>query len=447
MRSLEHRFVIGLAVVLLVLFSLLLWASAQAVRSLGEAYVLTRLEHDAEALIAAYGYNARGELRLREGRISPIYQQPLSGHYYVLLSGTRPPTRSRSLWDESLQTAPLAPGQVRVATVSGPGGQRLLVRHAGYEKAGQDLTLLVAEDLTPLTQQIRDFQLRAFLVLGLSVLSVIVAQRYLLRRGFRALDRVRHDVRQIAQGKRQQIAELGPTEVQPLTNEVNRLLRQLQQRLQRSRNALGNLAHALKGPLSLLTHDVKELPIDHAQRAQLSGQLERIGQLITRELRRARFAGDSAGQRFIPSQHIPPLLESIDQLYRDRNLRIATAPLPTQMLALDYEDMLEMLGNLLDNAGKWARHRIELTVDIGREVCIRVADDGPGIADEQRAALLGRGHRLDEHKAGHGLGLAIVRDLIDDYNGSLMLGRSRELGGLEAVVRLPLPTSDETAKD
>lgn len=443
MKSLERRFVVGLALTLLPVFGILLWASATAVRSLSEAYVLTRLEHDAEALVAAFDRNPRGHLRLREGRISPIYQQPLSGHYYVLHMDGAPPLRSRSLWDENLPpTGAFEPGQVRIGRLPGPGNQQLLVRQAGYEKAGKRFSLLVAEDLTPLTQQIRNFQIGVLALVGLSLLSIIAAQRYLLRRGFRALDDVRNDMHKVASGELQQVAELGPDEVRPLTGEINRLLRQLQQRLRRSRRSLGNLAHALKAPLSLLVHDIEALPIDRHQRSKLSGHLTRIDRLVSRELKRARIAGDGVGQHFNPAAHIPPLIDGIRQLYRHREIQTTTGTLPGQMLPLDYEDMLEMLGNLLDNAFKWAKTEVHLLVEIDNSICIRVADDGPGVAEEMRTTLLRRGSRLDEHEAGHGLGLAIVRDLIEDYGGDLALDRSTRLGGLEVTIALPLPASE-----
>jgi hypothetical protein len=153
LRSLERRLVLGLGGALLLVFLFLFWGSLSAVRSLAEAHVLTRLEHDAEALVSAFGPTPRGQLRLREGRVTPIYQQPLSGHYFVFVAAGGEPLRSRSLWDESVAVAPLAPGEVDVRYLRGPGDQYLLVRTAGYEKAGRRFTLLVAEDLTPMAQR------------------------------------------------------------------------------------------------------------------------------------------------------------------------------------------------------------------------------------------------------------------------------------------------------
>jgi methyl-accepting chemotaxis protein len=224
-------------------FGLLLWLSAAAVRSVSEAYLLTRLEHDAEALVAALWVNPAGQVRLREGRVTPIYQQPLSGHYFefALADGSR--LRARSLWDEGLDLPPVAVGTVRVERRPGPAGQSLLVRMAGYARDDLVFSLAVAEDLAPMEAQIRRFQQLALAVLGAALVLVVLIQRWVLRRGFRTVDRVRAQLRAVSEGQRERLDFMGPVEIRPLSTEINRLLEQVRQRLQRSRQALGNLAH------------------------------------------------------------------------------------------------------------------------------------------------------------------------------------------------------------
>lgn len=438
MRSLERRFVVGTTAALLIVFGGLFWVSVIAVRSLSEAYVLARLEHDAEALVAAVRTNPRGQVRLREGRVTPIYQQPLSGHYFILTLRDSSQIRSRSLWDETLSAPYVAPGQVRIGQEAGPAGQHLLLRTAGYAKDGLVFSLTVAEDLAPLAADIRRFQQVALALLALALLVIVLTQRYVLRRGFRALDEVRAEVRQVSSGEREALHRLGPAEIRPLTTEINRLLQQVQRRLQRSRQALGNLAHALKTPLSLLTRDIDALPLPDADRRQLGVQLQRISSLIQRELKRARFAGEGTSERFNPARQVPDLLDALRQMHRGRDLEITSGVLPDTALPPDHEDMLELLGNLLDNACKFAAHRIDLQIVLDQGLQITVADDGPGIADAERQALLRRGTRLDEQQAGHGLGLAIVKDLVSDYAGHIELSRSALLGGLEVRIVLPL---------
>ncbi|MEN8174420.1 MAG: ATP-binding protein [Pseudomonadota bacterium] len=441
MRSLEQRLAVGLALSLLAAFGFLFWGAVTAVSSLSEAYVLARLEHDAEALVGAYGINPRGQPRLREGRISPIYQQPLSGHYFVLRPDHGRETRSRSLWDETLAVEPLSVGKVRVWQQPGPGEQHLLLRAAGYQRDGRAFTLVVAEDLQPLQAQIRQFQTLAFITLATALILIVLLQRYGLRRGFRALDRVRTEVSRVSAGEREQLEDRGPAEIQPLSDEINRLLTQLQKRLQRSRQALGNLAHALKGPLSLFTRDLDRSALPDGDRQRLTRQLERVGTLIERELKRARLAGDGSGQHFVANREIPDLTDAMMRLHQERHLVIDHGTLPETTLPFDREDMLELLGNLLDNACKWASKRVTLRLTTDDALRIRVSDDGPGIPADRRESLLGRGSRLDEQEPGHGLGLAIVRDLVDGYGGELLLDESADLGGLEVRVALPLPAA------
>ena len=439
MISLERRFVLGLAATLLAVFTLLFWGSVTVVKSLSEAYVLARLEHDSEALVGAFWLNPRGQPRLRDGRITPIYQQPLSGHYFVLTLADGSQIRSRSLWDETLDVPAVAAGEVKTYQSPGPAGQHLQLRSSGYRKDGLDFSLTVAEDLAPMAVDIRRFQVFALGILGLALLVIVVTQRYVLRRGFRVFDQMQEELRQVSAGELSQLQSVGPVEIRPLTAEVNRLLKQVQRRLQRSRQALGNLAHALKAPLSLMTRDLDALDMSGGDHQRLTGQLDRIGVLIERELKRARFAGEGGGQHFLPRQQVPDLLDALRQMYRGRTLDIRVGDLPEARLPFDHEDMLELLGNLLDNACKWAGRRVDLQITVDKNLCVTVSDDGPGVPEGDRDSLLRRGGRLDEQQVGHGLGLAIVKDLVTDYDGIMSLSESSELGGLQVSVTLPFP--------
>ncbi|MGE0082046.1 MAG: ATP-binding protein, partial [Thiohalomonadaceae bacterium] len=225
----------------------------------------------------------------------------------------------------------------------------------------------------------------------------------------------------------------------PLVDALNRLLRLTAQRLARSRTALGDLAHALKTPLALILHTAedRESAMDEVTRARLLGESERIRELVNRELARARVAGAaSPGQHFRPDEDVPALANVVRSLYAERGLSI-TWSVPARSFAVDREDMLEMLGNLLDNAAKWARSRVHVTVDDAPALHLVVEDDGPGCPPEKLDAITRRGVRLDEETPGTGLGLSIVRTIVSDYGGSLELGRSDTLGGLRVVARFP----------
>ncbi|MBV2206280.1 MAG: ATP-binding protein, partial [Pseudomonas sp.] len=227
--------------------------------------------------------------------------------------------------------------------------------------------------------------------------------------------------------------------LQPLVEQINHLLQHTDDTLKRSRNALGNLGHALKTPLavlgSLTQHD--EFVAHPELQAALQEQLAQIQQRVSRELGRARLAGDVLpGAHFDCDVELPALFDTLATIHRsDLDLRWQ-APASCR-LPWDREDMLELLGNLLDNACKWAGHKVTLNITrSGSDWQIEVNDDGPGIPAPLRAKALGRGMRLDEAAQGHGLGLDIVGDIIAAWRGSWELGES-PLGGLRVTIRLP----------
>lgn len=436
MKSLEKKVVVGLALLLIAAFSVLLLFSVFAVKNLSESYVLTRLEHDAEALLSSVWKNPKGHVRLREGRITPIYQQPYSGHYYQLIFTDGFRLNSRSTWDFTFDTHEVPIGEVETYFLNGPNDQLLIIRSAGYEKNGLRFTLSVAEDIEPLDSQIRFYQVVSIFSLSLAALIIILSQRYILRKGFLELDKVRNEIKLISDGELQQLSEMGPTEVQPVTVEINRLLKQLQQRLRRSRDALGNLAHALKSPISLMTYEIDHLSVTESEKKSLSDNLSRIRILIDRELKRARLASGEAGRYFNPSKDIPELLKALLQIYHDKKIEIQHNDLPNKNLPVDHEDMLELLGNLLDNACKWANKTVRLEVNLESVLYFLITDDGPGVTEEEISEMVKRGVRIDENKSGSGLGLSIVHDIVNDYSGTIEYANSKETDGLQVNVMI-----------
>ncbi len=438
MRSLEQRLHLGLALALIVLMGLMWFIGSQAVRSMTESFVASRLAHDAEGLLAAMRFGpGREELQWR--RINQVYAQPLSGHYYVVRFEDGRLLRSRSLWDQSLKIPQLAPGESVHRLVEGPSGQRLLLLSRGFQKAGRRFTLGVAEDMSPVHAE-QDYFIRWFAALALAgLLLILLVQSLVVRRTFRRLETVREEIRRLGQGQATALSEDVPTEVLPLVREFNHLLRLLSQRLERSRNGLGNLAHALKGPLNLLTQYFDGRVRDGSERdRQAALQTERIRLLMDRELKRARLAGqDLPSRRFDPARELPDLIAVLQQVHRNRALSIDYRLGRGVQPFGDREDMLELLGNLLDNACKWAHSRVLCRIRDGEPLEILVEDDGVGLEDEQIAHLTRRGTRLDENVEGHGLGLAIVGDIVKLYGGRMDFRRAAGMGGL--CVRISLP--------
>lgn len=449
MMSLERRLQLGLGASLLVLLALLLWGGTRAVRAFAEGLVIDRLEHYSQVILGLH-FHAMSHQRgpgMGPRRLPPVYNQPESGHYFLLQEEGRPPLRSASLGDFVLAVPMSTPGKRELSHVSGPQEQELLTLTQGLRLGERNLSLTVAEDVSDQEQSIHDYQWLFALSAVLVSALLLLVQTLVVRRSLASLDRVREDVRGYAKGQRQPLSTSVPAEIRPLVEEVNRLLQLLGNRLQHSRHSLGNLAHALKTPLNLLVQQLDqaraELPPSQAE--AMARQLERLRQLIERELHRARLAaaGEPVVQRFHPGEEIPDLIRVLRQLHLDKALEIEIGKLPSEPLELDREDMLELLGNLLDNACRWARQRVrlELAPREDQSVHIRLEDDGQGVSDTEILQLAQRGVRIDEQSGGHGLGLAIALDIAQRYGGRLEFSRSHSLGGLRVEVWLhPEPT-------
>jgi len=438
MNSLERWLQSGLGLALVILFGLLWLLGNHAIRGLTEGFIVSRLEHDAESVLSALTLDPV-QPRVRRQRISEFYGQPFSGHYYVIRMDDGLELTSRSLWDQGLSLTPVAPGDSRTSIVSGPAGQQLLVLERGFLKQGRKITLAVAEDLTPLQAQRDAFRLFFGLFALGGLLLLLTIQGAIVRYTVRRLEPVRHEIQELAQGTRDSLSEDVPKEIKPLVRELNHLLMLMTQRLERSRNALGNLTHALKGPLSILTQYLDQPQAGlKGERQQARAQAERIRQLMERELKRARLAGTGvSGQRFDPHLEMPDLIGVLRKVHREKSLDIQLKLANDITAFADREDMLELLGNLLDNACKWARGSVCCTMEAGEENWIAVENDGPVLSAGELDQLVKRGTRLDETVEGHGLGLAITKDIVKLYGGSIGFDHSPSLGGLRVIVKLP----------
>lgn len=443
MRSLVARLNIGLLASLSVLFIPLWLLFRWSVGYLVETYVAERLGHDAESLLAAITFDNRGALRLPDERVDSLFRRPFSGHYYrIALVGDQAEVavlRSRSLWDEDVTLLAAKPGEHLQRRLTGPQGQRLLARQAIYSKHGRTISILVAEDLSPVYTDLRRLQHGLAVAVLCAILVLMGLQTSLVRLGLRPLRDAAGQVRRLERGDIARLPETVPSEVLPLVRETNRLLALLSRRLERSRHAIGDLAHALKAPLTVIARLADEPSVrrETALRTVLAKQTEAIRKRVDRELKRARLAGGTMpGQSVDLSLEVPPLLEVLRSIYRDRELHLECGIQDGTRFPGDREDMLELLGNLLDNACKWAERRVRLTVRATPRFELLVEDDGPGCPLDQLALITQRGVRLDESRAGQGLGLGIVRDVVDSYDGEVAFGQSAELGGLSVVVRL-----------
>lgn len=430
-RSLSLGLISGLLLIGLLLVQSSLWLFEAGLRR----NLAIDLQDETEGLLIAVVQGPEG-FKLDTSRLSPRYQRAFSGHYFHIDLPARS-WRSRSLWDAE----PAWPTDNGLADelLDGPQDQRLLSYRAEYRRDGQAIVINVARDYTPILKSFAQVRLGGLGLVGLALLVFLLLQRYAVKRAMRPLERARQQIAQLQQGERQQLEIQAPIELQPLVEQINHLLAHTDDTLKRSRHALGNLGHALKTPLAVLGSLVQhEALTAHPQlQTNLREQLEQIQQRVSRELGRARLAGDVLpGAYFDCAQELAPLFETLQMIHR-RDLQLRWHTHEHCRLPWDREDMLELLGNLLDNACKFARSEVLLSIEQSPEgYHIRVEDDGPGIPAERRDAVLERGTRLDERAEGHGLGLGIVRDILAAWNGQLMLEQSA-LGGLCARVYLP----------
>jgi signal transduction histidine kinase len=435
LKSLRTRLGLGLILGLVVTIGLLLLIAGLSMHSLMEHQLASRLAHD--TLLGGLTIRPDGTVQLDARRIQAIYHQPFSGHYFLIeVDGQT--IRSRSLWDESLPSAQGAAGEASLRHITGPDQQPLLLWSGSFRKQGRLVRLSVAEDLSAIQSGARRLWWQLLGWSAVLVVVVVLVQRIIVSRTLRPVSDVVEDIARLERGEVSALREQVPREVLPLVQEINRLLQRQQQRLLRSREAVGNMAHAIKTPLTLLQQLAAEKigDSDGATRAQLEKHIRNITELVDTSLRRARIAGDSLGtSRFDVRQDLPVLVDTVVRLHRDRTIAFEQQLGEADTLPLEQQDGMELLGNLLDNAWKWARARVRLGIEgDGASCVITIEDDGPGVEEEQLRQLMQRGVRHDESTEGHGIGLSIVKSLVEALGGTVAFGRSSELGGLQVKV-------------
>lgn len=440
MKSIQHRLGVGLVISLVIVGLGLLQTSLWLFESSLRSNLQGHLEEEAEGLMAAIIHDSQG-WQLDGSRINPRYRRAFSG-YYFRIQVAEQLWRSRSLWD----TSPTWPEQAGLHTdlIRGPQNQHLLSYRAVYHRAHQEVIIDVAQDYSPILHSFQRIRLSGFILTGVALLILLLMQRYAIKTALQPLERARKQIAQLQQGDRQQLDFDAPEELQPLVAQINHLLVHTEATLKRSRNALGNLGHALKTPLAVLNTLIQheELSQYPELKHSLQEQLGQIQQRVSLELNRARLATDVLpGRHFDCQEELPALFKTLGMIHGS-HLRLDWHAPAHCHLPRDREDMLELLGNLLDNACKWAKNRIQLDIQSTPDgYRLLIDDDGPGIPPTQRQQALTRGTRLDEQPAGHGLGLDIVGDIINAWHGQWALEES-PLGGLR--VRIELPSKRET---
>lgn len=437
--SLERTLRLRLLLVLVLVFAVLLALLHIAVTTLTHDFVRSRLQHDGESLISGLSRDtAEQPWQLQERALPGVYQRAQSGHYFIVRSQQQV-LRSRSLWDLEVSVPLLTPGEGESLEMAPLKGQYWLVWQQGFRKGGTDFTLWIAEDISPLRAIQQRFELYLLGLVMLTIPILLLWQGLILRRGFAQLEPLRQALAEQRAGHVANLPDRVPQEVRPLVNAINQQLSRSAEQIQRSRVSLGNLAHELKRPLQQLRWMAEQCS-DDKLRSELEGLHDSLFRRIDAELRRARIAGTPMpGQRCNPREEVPHLVQLLDRISA-RSIRFSSE-LPDGSIPYDRDDILELLGNLLDNAWRHAHSRVRLTIrqQLGFWT-LRVDDDGAGVSEEDLALLSVRGTRLDEQidgGKGHGLGLSICLAVAQSYGGRLEFSRSA-LGGMAVNVVLPV---------
>ena len=409
-----------------------------------------------DQLTARLEVDASGQPQIDGQRLSdPRWQRPYSGLYWQIdqLSAdgqTRDAVlRSRSLWDERLDlvTDALADGQRHVHPGTGPQGQPLLLVERTVrtgEAPGARWRLVVASDLVQTEQAVRDFNRMLALSLAALGLLLVLAAQAQVTVGLAPLKALQHALNRVRDGQAPRLQGGFPDELQPLVQDFNAVLDRNAEATARARTQAGNLAHALKTPLAVMAQAARDPAERNALPALVAEQVAVAQRQLDWQLARARAAATQGlpGQRTEVAPVIQGLLRVMGKVHAARDLHWrAPAPDNNPLFAGEAQDLQDMLGNLLDNAARWAAHEVAVaTQRQGDRLLITIDDDGPGIAPARRRAALTRGTRLDESVPGSGLGLHIVAELADLYGGALELDDS-PLGGLRVRLTLPAPSA------
>ncbi|SEQ90191.1 Signal transduction histidine kinase [Amphritea atlantica] len=443
--SLEKKIRRGLMLLMVPAFVCLLLLLHLTMARITDEYVGSRLGDDVENILMALQWTDAG-WQVDESQVGEAFKRVGSGHYFIIRwdSGQ---LRAGSLSDPAPDVRLLPPGQQLQFQIAGPAETQWMVRQQGVRKAERDLTIWVAEDITAFITKQNEYEYSLLTILVGLTLLIMLLQRRILHWGFASLKPMQTA---LLKGKIDGALDLPqgiPVEVKPLADAIERLIEHSRKQLSRSRSATSNLAHEMKLPLEhlLLLAEATEVEDNRDNLKQIYSQLQRR---IEGELRRAKISGSPAPMElFNPQEELPYLVQILNRKREGQEIEVVQH-IPDFAIPFDRDDMLELVGNLLDNAWRYANSRVLLSIRENRGFwTIIVSDDGPGIAPECIEDMIPKNQQdTSDGSNNHRMGLSICHSVVSSYGGKMQLHAAR-LGGLQVIIDIPLAGSESQEGD
>ncbi|WP_348815723.1 ATP-binding protein [Halomonas sp. H10-59] len=440
-NSLRLRLLVSLGAVSLLVMGLTWFMHGLLLRETARDFLGDRLRQEAEYRLA--------QLRQAADPVpAPTLPSSLSAevfhHLYVLKRGELV-TTSHPTWLSAL--TPHLDGPDRSLLDVHLEGRHLLVLRRTFTVDGRPGVLLIGESFDSVEEGLAALHWWIGAIAGLVLLALSLLNGLAVNAALRPLDLLQRQLAELRSGQRQRLRMKVPQEFRPLVSQLNRLMDSQERRLVRSRNAVADLSHALKTPLTAVMQALRsKRELDQSRRERLLERLTLMQELMESHLRQARLAGPGGGQHTRVKRELDQLFDMFRSLYPDKRFVMALGDAEDACIEMERQDFLEMIGIVLDNAGKWANQSVWLALTLGRCLELKIQDDGPGVAAELLPLLGRRGQRLDEGRPGNGIGLSILLELVEQYRGEVGF-QAPPSGGLEVTIRLPLALASTSERE
>jgi len=441
--SLNSRLLFTVSLVLTIFLGFSALSLDNAFRASSDVAHKKQLKNHIYMLLTAADFAESGAIMMPSALAEPAFATPNSGLYAQITNKTQTVWQSQSLLGLNIEL-PLGikPSEEKFSVITVNNNELLNLAYGivWENNRGQEFeyTLNVTEDLSATLQEKASFRRSLWYWLGGTGLMLLIIQAWILRWGLKPLSDVAEDLRAIENGTQNRLSKNYPTELNRLTQNINTLLDQEQSRQQRYKNALADLAHSIKTPLAVLRNDLaSDTPLSDLK-LQSQTQLKQVTNLIDYQLQRAATEGQTSLQAPIALEMIIiKIVSSLDKVYQEKSVQFDSRIEPNLQIRANAGDMYELLGNLLENAYKYCHIQVMISVfSTDDHITITIEDDGQGIPNDAKTNILQRGKRMDTQTEGQGLGLAIVSDIVDAYQGTIELDKTK-FGGACFIIVLP----------